>query len=209
MFAALQDSNLYFVGDQPCTVLSLPSHSHCQSTQVHTRLCLSSSQDSVLQPLRSFSISCCSQLWCSENQTTKQACLKADGTESLHQAAAWPETHSHAKELSVLKHGNMTHFLISTSCRLSGVQTLCFHLGLDKIKHPAFTCLQFVSQLMEYKWPVTGLLVNIILNFSYTMDECWSISISIMHFLIGIRWDLQIEVPFLTRLTKSLFFIVT
>lgn len=112
-------------------------------------------------------------------------------------------SHTSGRGATVLKHWNMTHFLISTSCRLFGVQIIYFQLGLGKKKkkhtqHPAFYLftLHFVPQLMEYKWPVTGLLAKIILNFSYAMDEYWNIGLSIRHFLIGIHGDLQLEIPF-------------
>ena len=98
----------------------------------------------VLLPLESFSISCCSRLWCREKQIREQGYLKAISAECILRAAAQARDARLGRGTCVLKHHwNLAAFVISTSCRLCNVQIIYFGLGREKAKHPAFTCLFF------------------------------------------------------------------
>lgn len=193
-FVADQPGSLGTAGPQR-QLSSVPPfwfHSYYPFTHVHPRFCSSSCQDSmplpalssrrldatcvsglflvtgkVLWPLRSFSISCRSQLWCSEKQSRERGYLKAIGAERVPQATARGGAAFLGKGTCVLKHWNVT-FVINTRCRLCNVQITYFGFGQEKNKVSSIYLFTFlhVPQFMEYEWPASGLLAKIILNFS-------------------------------------------
>lgn len=191
MFDTVSDSNLYCVGHQPSLwelghhrsnsprfLVFHPAITTHPPKNISDSACpmplpalastgldatCSSGQFLVLLSLRSFNISCCSQLWCREKQATGQDCLKATDAESIHQAAARAgATHLGKRSFcaQTLKHDSFSdkHQLQTFWCanNLLSTSTRKKKKNIHSIQH--FTCL--LCTLFHNSWNTNDQLLG-------------------------------------------------